>query len=712
VKGIKLQVIITILLAITLINGCAAEKTPAQIQIQVDASQVVGILDSSLWANIGYESHYGDTVDERMQPFWEWLRQTQAIRYVRCHNTFSDGINRFGGNFLSGQEDVKKLLAASEPSVELAGTGATSSVYCGSRVYSEDRNGEMVLDFWHLDHVFDVLLSAGVKPIVECDYMPDALAEGQPIRNYAGGLVNTPKDYTKWRALIYQTVKHCIERYGAAEVRSWYWEIWGEPNLTTYFIDEVPSEETATAKHMERFLKMYDYFAEGAKAADPGVRVGGPAIARRDGEWLRLFLEHCTTGTNYANGSKGAPIDFISWHAYGSLDYMEEINLQRQEIIELFPQLKDCPQLVDEWGQEFSPVNPATTLTNYEAAFLCEFLDRVLHKPERQLDLFLRWGKISHPDFTTGWRPLCVWVSGHIIPLPIMNAYTMLAKMGDKRLAVTVSPNTEVHGFASRTDNGVQILLYRFVEQDTLDTSPPVAIDLTITGLPDASWIKHYRIDARHSNAITIWEDMGHPATPSEKQLMELASSSPLQLVPPSKIKMKNGRTTIRVNLPANALSLFVLDEEYRPPFTPGEHITQVLEHEAAYQNAQRKLTEGDTQGAKTALERLIKDCVPDESSTSGTSPHCFWGQKALFALAKLEERSGDHAAADLVWQRLLKTTLNDTDRFIILKSRLKYLESKGNTLELRSVQEELEAVCSRLETFAGWSVWSDNRTE
>jgi hypothetical protein len=416
-------------------------------------------------------------------------------------------------------------------------------------------------------------------------------------------------------------------------------------------------------------------------------------------------------GTNYANGNKGTALDFISWHAYGSLDYIEETNLNRQDTIELFPELKDCELLLDEWGQEFSPANPPTTNTNYEAAFLCKFLDTIINESSRQPDLFLRWGKLAHYNFATGWRPLCIWSPEYIVPLPVMNAYIMLAKMGNDRLELTGGSYEDgVHGFASRTDNGVQILLYRFIEQETIDTNSPVEVDLTITGLPDSSFLlKHYRIDSCHSNAMAIWEDMGQPDTPSEIQLKELESKAQLQLLsPPSRVETKNGRATIKLSLPVNAVSLIVVGGESGPRFTRGEHITRVLQHEIMYQIAQQKLANGDIPGAKLVLERLIEDCVPDESSMSASNPHCFWGQKALFSLVKLEEMSGNNIAADLARQRLLKTTLNDTDRFILLKARLEYLENIGNTDEINSLQKELQTVRTRLQTFAWWSVWSD----
>ena len=100
--------------------------------------------------------------------------------------------------------------------------------------------GALQFNFEYLDQVLDIWTGAGLKPILEMDFMPDALAEGDIIRNYGGGAINPPRDLNKWRALIYETVAHLIQRYGRNEVRTWYFEIWNEPDLKTYWIDGGP----------------------------------------------------------------------------------------------------------------------------------------------------------------------------------------------------------------------------------------------------------------------------------------------------------------------------------------------------------------------------------------------------------------------------------------------------------------------------------------
>ena len=51
------------------------------------------------------------------------------------------------------------------------------------------------------------------------------------------GNVTPPKDYNKWEALIKNLTQHFTERYGADEVKTWYFEVWNEPNLNSRFLD-------------------------------------------------------------------------------------------------------------------------------------------------------------------------------------------------------------------------------------------------------------------------------------------------------------------------------------------------------------------------------------------------------------------------------------------------------------------------------------------
>jgi beta-xylosidase len=139
------------------------------------------------------------------------------------------------------------------------------------------------------------------------DFMPDALAEGDIIRNYVGGAINPPRDLNKWRGLIYETVAHLIQRYGRNEVRTWYFEIWNEPDSLTFFADGVSDQTPFTRERTARFLRMYDYFVDGALAADPEIKVGGPGLAHHG-------LSNCfyTSQTGQMRLEAWTRVDFIS----------------------------------------------------------------------------------------------------------------------------------------------------------------------------------------------------------------------------------------------------------------------------------------------------------------------------------------------------------------------------------------------------------------
>ena len=111
--------------------------------------------------------------------------------------------------------------------------------------------------------------------MAEIGFMPKALSSrpepyshdwqpGQPYNKIFAGWRYPPKDYKKWAELVYQWVKHSIDRYGKKEVESWYWELWNEPDIGYW----------GGTKH--EYYKLYDYTADAVKRALPTAKVGGP----------------------------------------------------------------------------------------------------------------------------------------------------------------------------------------------------------------------------------------------------------------------------------------------------------------------------------------------------------------------------------------------------------------------------------------------------
>src|SRR3954467_1867939 len=127
-----------------------------------------------------------------------------------------------------------------------SGDGTPALKWGSTNAYTEDAAGRPVYDWTIVDRIFDTYLARGVRPYAQIGFMPRALSthpdpyhpEGRPGMKYdriSAGWAFPPKDYRKWEELTYQWVKHCVERYGRAEVEQWYWETWNEANGASYW---------------------------------------------------------------------------------------------------------------------------------------------------------------------------------------------------------------------------------------------------------------------------------------------------------------------------------------------------------------------------------------------------------------------------------------------------------------------------------------------
>ena len=132
-------------------------------------------------------------------------------------------------------------------------------------VYRE-RNGVVVYNWQYIDELFDRLLGMGIRPFVELGFCPGDLASSPNVCFWWKGHSSPPKDLGKWADLVEQFLRHCIGRYGEAEVRRWYFEVWNEPNLQ-YFFDGTRTQ----------YFELYAVTARTIKKVDPLLRVGGPA---------------------------------------------------------------------------------------------------------------------------------------------------------------------------------------------------------------------------------------------------------------------------------------------------------------------------------------------------------------------------------------------------------------------------------------------------
>jgi xylan 1,4-beta-xylosidase len=434
-----------------------------------------------------------------------------------------------------------------------------------------------------------------MKPLVEIGFMPEALSTkpepyrhdwrpGLPYGRIYTGWTYPPKDYAKWGELVYQWVTHSVQRYGKAEVESWWWEVWNEPDIAYW------------RGTPEEFQKLYDYAADGLKRALPSARIGGPHVtgpnSERTQKILTDFIEHCLRGTNHATGKVGTPFEFIAFHAKGAprvVDGHVRMGISNQlraisngfRIAASFPELKNIPIVIGESDPEgcaacsvaTSPENAyrnGTMYSSYTAAQLARTYELAdAHKVN--LLGSVTWAlEFEDQPYFAGFRDLAT----NGIDKPVLNVFRMLGKMAGDRLRVESSSAAptdvirdhgvraapDVHALAARAARSVTVLAWNYHDDDL--PAPAANVELTIDGVPNGRpRLTHYRVDADHSNSYEAWKRMGSPQTPTRDQYAQLEKAGTLHALGASeRLRVANGQLRLAFVLPRQGVSLLRID--------------------------------------------------------------------------------------------------------------------------------------------------------
>jgi len=473
------------------------------------------------------------------------------------------------------------------------GDGTPALKWGSTNAYTEDASGQPVYDWTITDRIFDTYLRAGARPFVEIGFMPEALsskpapyhpvwAPGAGFDRYYTGWSYPPKDYAKWAGLVHRWVLHCVEKYGRAEVESWYWEVWNEPDISYWHGSP------------EDYDKLYDYTADAVNRALPGAKVGGPAstgpAAPRAANFLRQFLEHCSNGRNHVTGETGAPLDFISYHAKGRPSVVEGHvrmgiaknleDVQRGfEIVSAFPKFRSLPVILSESDPEgcaacSARLYPQNAYRNgplypaYTAVMLKNILE-LAGRARANIEGMLTWAfEFENQPYFDGLRTLAT----NGIDKPVLNLFRMAGLMRGERVRVdssgSVPLNTilsngvfgspDIDALAARNGQEISVLAWNYHDDDV--PAPDARVQLRIAGIPGTAarvLVRHYRIDRNHSNACTLWQRLGSPQEPTPEQYAALEGAGQLQqLESPRWIESRGGEADLDFTLPREGVSL------------------------------------------------------------------------------------------------------------------------------------------------------------
>nr|WP_315212483.1 glycoside hydrolase [uncultured Duganella sp.] len=466
--------------------SCAAPAWARDRVIDIDVKAVKGQLNQTFNLAIG-----AGRANEGLRADWQQqlaeIKRDAGFKYIRMHGLLSDDMAVYGGTDAQGKERY---------------------------------------NFMYVDALFDYLLGIGVKPFVELGFMPQAMASGSKTIFWWRGNVTPPSSYEKWEKLVKALTEHWTERYGTAEVASWYFEVWNEPNLDGFW-----------AGTQDEYFKLYTHAARGVKSVNPAYKVGGPATA--GAAWIPEMIAYCAKNK--------VPLDFVSTHAYGVGEgFLDEYGVKgtalsaddtavasdvlrnRKEI-----EASAMPGLelhYTEWSSSYTPADP-THDSYHQAAYILDKLKQVGNAAQSMsywvfTDIFEEPGP-RFEAFHGGFGLM----NTQGIKKPAYFAYQFLNQLGRNELA-----NTDQRSMATTDAKGnVQVLLWDYThtlpdkvnnQQYFIKDLPPKDkgdVRVSLKGLKKGAYTMEVsQVGYKRNDAFTAFIGMGSPKQLTRPQVSEL----------------------------------------------------------------------------------------------------------------------------------------------------------------------------------------------
>ena len=391
--------------------------------------------------------------------------------------------------------------------------------------------GKPEYNWQYIDELYDFLHRIGMKPFVELGFMPGGLASGSKTIFWWRGNVTPPKDMQKWADFIHAFVLHLQERYGETEVRTWYFEVWNEPNLDGFW-----------AGTQQQYFDLYAATARAIKSVSADYKVGGPATAGCG--WIPEFIHFCDTNH--------APVDFISTHTFGvESGYLDEHgnggtvlsknpNSVSGDVKRVRQQITDSamPGLelhFTEWSSSYTPADPVHD-SYHSAAYILDKLKKSGNAAQ----------SMSYWTFTDIFEePGPRWEAFHggfglmnyqDIKKPAYYAYQFLNRLG----ATELKDSDSSSWICADQDGGVQALVWDFTNtfpatnminqvfyKRDLPSQPKNQVTLNLSHLPKGKYsMETYKVGYRVNDAYATYRDLAAPAQLTKAQVTEIKSKN------------------------------------------------------------------------------------------------------------------------------------------------------------------------------------------
>jgi len=398
-------------------------------------------------------------------------------------------------------------------------------------------------NFQNVNAVYDGLVDRGVQPFVELSFMPRSLASGTKEFGFYRANVTPPKSMENWTGLVDKFIRHLIQRYGAAEVRQWYFEVWNEPNLISWFW-------TGT---QEDYFALYKATAATVKSVDSSLRTGGPATSAV--QWLPQFLDYCARND--------APVDFVSTHTYpgddqamifGQANKFKQYDVVPAAVAQARSQIdaskfKGTELWLNEWSSD-SPAMIAHAIVN--SLPHCHAMGQWQISGEYEENMVLPW---IFKEGQNGWGILA---RGGVAK-PEFNTYKLLNRLGGRRLAAT-GP-----ALASQRDGGgFAALVWNLADVQQAPGMPGASSKRVVAGSRKLTMVrlrgaqagqqvKVSYVDLERGSPYPTWRSMGSPKYPTRAQMDTIRQAA--EIAPPE-LRNLNTRGELVLDLPAEGVAL------------------------------------------------------------------------------------------------------------------------------------------------------------
>ncbi|GGA38664.1 GH39 family glycosyl hydrolase [Dyella nitratireducens] len=389
-------------------------------------------------------------------------------------------------------------------------------------------DGKPVYDWTKIDELYDKLLVMGIRPFVELGFTPEAMKTSDQHIFYWKGNTSHPV-LSKWTALVDAFVRHLEQRYGQQQIRSWYFEVWNEPNLAGFW----------EGGDQKAYFQLFDATARTIKKIDPALKVGGPATA--GAAWVPELIAHTTQA--------GVPLDFVSTHIYGVDGGFLDENGQSDTELSPSPDAivgdvrrvrgqishssrPNLPLYFTEWSTSYTP-RDAVHDSYVSAAYVLSKLKASEGMVQGMSywtfsDLFEEPGPPTAP-FQGGFGLM----NPQGIRKPVYFAYKYLNRLGSTELKTA-----DAQSYVTWHDGVLGVLAWDFVQprQDKSNRSfytkllPALSegsISLDLKHLPPGKYqAAIYRTGFDANDAYSVYLRMGSPKSLSALQLQKLQAAT------------------------------------------------------------------------------------------------------------------------------------------------------------------------------------------